>query len=202
VTVTSQSMLINKQIVKDFIITDRAMMQSLPVMDKLRELAIYAINKKIQAEIILATVPAVANQLSYTVVNTLDLVDMLAAKEKLDENDVPLSDRFGVVGSAQLNDIFNITGFTSSDFLTAGAGSPLQSGQIAMPLLGFDMNFTTAVGNTSYWAHKSYLTLAAQKGITVKEFDMGQQGIRAARVNVDTLLGIKQLDDLRVVTLA
>jgi len=52
-----------------------------------------------------------------------------------------------VVGSAQLNDIFNITGFTSSDFLLSGA--PLQSGQVPTQLLGFMPHFTTEVSSTT-----------------------------------------------------
>ncbi len=111
-----------------------------------------------------------------------------------------MSDRHFVVGAAQLNDIFNITGFTSSDFLISGA--PLQTGQLPPALLGFMPHFTSVVGNTSYFFHASYLTMAAQKGMSTEQYDLGVEGKRAARVNSDVLFGLQQLDDTRVVTIS
>jgi hypothetical protein len=113
VTVTQQSLVINKRVAKDFILTNRALLQSLPAMDKLKELAIYSINKKIQAIIIAATVPSASapdHQIAYDSGTTLALADMLEVKELLDTQDVPSGDRHFVVGAAQWNDIFNITG--------------------------------------------------------------------------------------------
>ena len=203
VTVTQQNLVINKRIVKDFIITNRAQIQSLPHMDKLRDLAIFSIQKKIQSLIISLTVPNAAapdHSIAYDSGTTLALADLLEGKELLDAQDVPMSDRSMVVGSAQLNDIFNITGFTSSDFLVSGA--PLQTGELPDALLGFNPNFTTAAGNTTFLFHRSYFTMAAQKGIDVTQFDLGVDGKRAMRVNVDWLGGFKQLDGLRVVTIS
>lgn len=203
VTVTSQSLTINHQIVKDFIVTNRALMQSIPVMNKLRDLAIYSIQKKIQAIIIADSIPSASapdHSIAYDSSTTLALADMLEVKELLDGQNVPQGNRHFVVGAAQLNDIFNITGFTSSDFITAS--SPIQTGQLPPALLGFVPHFSTVVGNTSYWFHSSYLTMAAQKGIGVKEYDLGGSGTRATRVNVDNLFGDKLMDNKRLATLA
>lgn len=202
-TVTSQSLVINKRVVKDFIVTNKAQLQSLPMMDKLRDLAIYSIQKKMQALIIEATIPSASapdHAIAYDSGTTLGLADMLEIKELLDNQDVPLSDRHSVLGAAQLNDLFNITGFMSSDFVSAN--SPLQSGQLPSALLGFLPHFTSIVGNTSYWFHRSYMTLASQKGISVDEFNLGVDGKRAARINCDTLFGLKQLDNTRIATLS
>ncbi len=128
VTVTQQSLTINKQVAKDFIVTNKSLLQSLPFVDKLRDLAIYSIMKKIELGIIAMLIPSPTgpdNAIAYDSGTTLGLADLLEAKELLDNEDVPMTDRHMVVGSAQLNDIFNITGFTSSDFLVAGA--PLQT---------------------------------------------------------------------------
>lgn len=203
ITVTQQELVINKRIAKDFILTSKAMLQSLPAMEKLQELAIYSINKKIQKLIIALVVPNAAapdHSIAYDAGTTLALADILEAKELLDAQDVPMSDRHMVVGSAQLNDIFNITGFTSSDFLVSGA--PLQTGELPSALLGFMPHFTTEVGNTSYFFHSSFMTVAAQQGLSVNQYDLGVEGKRAMRINIDTLLGIKQLDGLRVVTIS
>jgi hypothetical protein len=203
ITVTQQELVINKRVAKDFILTNKALLQSLPAMEKLQELAIYAINKKIQSLIIAAIVPNAAapdHSIAYDAGTTLALADMLEAKELLDAQDVPFSARHMVVGSAQLNDIFNIVGFTSSDFLTSGA--PLQTGELPPALLGFQPHFTTEVGNTSYFFHTSFMTIAAQQGLNVQQYDLGVEGKRAVRVNIDTLLGMKQLDGLRVVSIS
>lgn len=202
ITVSSQALIINKRVVKDFIVTKLATMQSLPAMDKLRELAVYSILKKIQATIIATIIPSAANpdnSIAFDSGTTLALADLLEAKELLDNVNVPASDRHMVLGSAQTNDIFNITGFTSSDFLLGG--SPLQSGQVPASLLGFMPHFTTVAGNTAYLFHKSFMSMASQQGMSVKEYDLGVDGKRATRVNVDTLYGLKLLDSKRVVTI-
>jgi len=202
-TISNIQLVINKRAVKDFIVTRRALLQSLPAMDKLQDMAIFALEKKIQSEIINDIVPNAAtpdHSIAYDSGTTLALADVLEGKELLDEANVPQEDRHMVMGSAQMNDIFNISGFTSSDFLLAGA--PLQTGSLPQQLLGFLPAMTTEVGNVVYQFHRSFLTLAVQEGMTVQEFNLGLEGKRASRVNVDTLLGIKQLDGLRVVSIS
>ena len=130
---------------------------------------------------------------------TNDLQEAIDANKILGDQKCPKADRHIVLGSAQLNDLFNITGFTSSDFV-ASANSPLQTGQIPGQLLGFVPHFTTIVANVMYLFHKSYMTMAAQQGMAVKEYDLGVDGVRASRVNTDTLIGVKQLDNKRIVT--
>jgi hypothetical protein len=202
VTVTQQSLVINKQVAKDFIVTNKALLQSLPFVDKLRDLAIYAIMKKIENGIIALLIPSASapdHSIAFDSGTTLGLADMLEGKELMDAQDIPGPDRHMVVGSAQLNDIFNITGFTSSDFLLAGA--PLASGQIPSQLLGFSPHFTTLVGNVVYLIHKSAATIAFQKGMSTNKYDLGVDGKRAIRVNSDVLYGQKLLDNTRIVTI-
>ena len=201
-TATQQSLVINSEIVKDFIVTNRAQMQSLPHMDKLRDLAIYSIQKKIQAKIIALSVPSASapdHQISYDSGSTLGLADLLEAKELLDSQDVPMENRHVVMGAAQLNDIFNITGFMSSDFAASGG---LNSGMVSSPLLGFMPHFTTEVGAVTHLFHSSYFTMASQQGISVEVHDLGSQGVRGMRVNVGWLGGFKQLDSKRIVEIA
>ena len=201
VTVTTQDLVINKHIVKDFIVTNKASLQSIPFVEKLKELAIYSIQKKIQSLILAATVPSAAapdHTLSAVTPGVFALADILALKELLDNQNIPMADRHLCLGAGPLNDIFNITGFTSSDFVASG--SPLQSGQLPGQLVGFMPHFSTVFASTVYAFHSSYLTIAAQQGMQVNEYDMGVDGIRAKRVNCDTLLGMKQLSNVRVAT--
>lgn len=203
VTATQQELLINKMVVRDFMVTSRALMQSIPFMEKLKEYAVYSIQKKIEKEIIATIVPSAAapdHAIAYDSGTTLGLADILEIKELLDAQNVPMSDRHGVLGSAQLNDVFNINQFVSSDYLASG--SPLANGELPGFLAGFKPGFTTLVGNTSYWFHSSFMTIASQKGLSVTEHDQNVNGLRATRVNCDTLLGMKQLDGLRVASLS
>ena len=203
VTVTSQSLVIDKRIVKDFIITNLALTQSLPAMQKLQDLAIHAIQKRMQALIIAAIVPNAAapdHSIAYTAGSTLALADILAAKELLDGQDVPMGGRHMVVGAAQLNDLFNITGLVSSEF--GASNAPLMNGNLPSQILGFMPHFTSLVSSTSYFFHSSFMTVAAQEGMNVKQFDKGIDGSRSQRINCDTLFGLKQLSGLRVVSIA
>ncbi len=204
ITVQNTQLNINNRPYKDFIVTKKAQLQSLPMMDKLRDLAAFSINKKIQQIIIDAIVPSAAapdHQIAYDSGTTLQLADILEAKELLLAQSVPQDEGLSmVVGSAQWADLYNISGFTSRDFVPAG--SPLSSGEFAVPIVGFTPRFTSVVGNTSYFFHSSFLTLAIQQELQVEAISMGADGVRATRVNSDVLMGVAQLDNLRVVSIS
>lgn len=205
VTVSGQQLVINKRVVKDFIVTKKALLQSLPAMDKLKELAIYSIMKKIQSNIIAAIVPSSSSPdhtIAYDSGTTLGLADLLEVKELADDQNWPAQDRFIVMGSGQLNDLFNITGFQSSDFMMSGG--TLQSGQAPSMLLGFLPRFSSVLSsaNVAYLFHRSFMAIASQQGMDVREYDLGVKGVRGTRVNLDTLYGQKQLDSKRVITLS
>lgn len=61
---------------------------------------------------------------------------------------------------------------------------------------------TTEANGVTFLFHRSYMTLAVQEGMTVRQYDLGVDGKRSSRTNVDTLFGTKQLADDRVVTIS
>lgn len=203
VTITGQQLVINKRTACDYIITKRSQLQSLEFMDGVRDKAVHAINKKVQADIISTSIPSAAtpdHQIPYDSGSTLALADILEAKELLDTANVPMGSRKMILDSPQWNDLFNITGFNSKDFIPAG--SPLSSGQFTTQLAGFDALLTTEVSGVSHFFHPSYLTIAMQQSLNIAVFDLGVDGKRASRVNVDILWGLKQLDNTRIVEIA
>lgn len=203
VTATQTQLTINSRPYKDFIVTKKANLQSVPFMDKLREAAVYSVQKKMQQIIIDAIVPSASapdHQIAYDSGTTLALADITEAKELLMTANSPQDDLIMVLGSAQWNDLYNITGFTSRDFIPSG--SPLSNGEFAVPLLGFAPKFTTAVSTTSYFFHRSFLALAVQEALNIEVFNMGVEGIRGTRINVDLLMGVAQLDDERIVSVS
>lgn len=205
VTVSNFQLVINKRVVKDYIVTSRAQRQSLAHANQLRDLAMHSIMKKMQQIIIGDIVPNAAtpdHSISYDSGTTLALTDILEAKELLDQQDVPDDGtRCMILDAPQWNDLFNITGFTSRDFVPAG--SPLESGSFGSSrILGFNPKLTTEASNVAYFFHPMFMTLAVQESPEVKVFDLGSQGKRAERVNMDVLFGVEQLDGLRVVTVS
>jgi hypothetical protein len=196
VTVDTYQLVINKRIVKDFMVTRKGQLQSIEIMDKLRDHAAYSIMKKMQSIIIAAINPSSSlpdHQIAFDSGTTLALADILEAKELLDEQNVSEAGRIGVLDVPQANDLFNISGFTSRDFIPAG--SPLTEGAINTPVLGFQMKMTNALSNVSYFFHPSMIQLAVQQNLDVRVYDKGSEGLRADRVNTDLLFGLKSMDE-------
>lgn len=203
VTASATQLTINQRPYKDFIVSKRSQMQSIAFMDALRERAVYSINKKIQKIVIDAISPSASapdHQIAYDSGTTLALADILEAKELLMGSDVPQEGLCMVVSEAQFNDLFNISGVTSRDFVPAG--SPLSSGDFAVPFLGFDIKFTSEADGVTYCFHPSFLTMALQQDLNIEVMSMGADGVRGTRVNVDALMGVAQLDNKRVVTIS
>lgn len=202
-TMNNIQLVINKRTYKDFKVTKRAQLQSLPFVDALEEKAAYAINKRVQQVIIDNIVPSASSpdhQIAYDSGTTLALADILEAKELLDAADVPMEERFMTLGSGAWNDCLNITGIVSRDFIPSG--SPLSTGRLEQDIVGFMPRMTTVVGTTSYFHHRSFLTMAMQQGLNVAVHDLGQSGERASRLNSDLLWGLKLMDNERVVTIS
>lgn len=204
ITATQVQLNINHQLVKDYIVTDRAQIQTIEHANALRDLAFHSIMKKMQSLIFADVVPSASSpdhSIAYDSGTTLALADILEGKELLDDADVPdAGQRVMILGSAQWNDIFNITGLTSRDFIPAG--SPMQTGSLPAQVLGFMPKMTTEAGSTAYFFDPIFMQMAVQKSLEVKVFDQGVDGLRSMRVNSTLLFGNVQASNLRVVTIA
>lgn len=202
VTAVGIDLTINKLLVKDFIITNVAQIQTIDAANELRDLAFFSIMKKMQSEIIDSIAPSSSapdHTISYDSGTTLALADILEAKELLDDADVEQNGRVMVNGSAQHNDIFNITGLTSRDFVD---GASLQNGALPGQVLGFTPKMTSVAGNVTYAFHPRFQLVAIQRQLQVQMYDQGAQGLRSMRVNTSILMGHVQASNLRVVTIS
>lgn len=202
ITAASTQLVVNQMLVKDFIVTDLAQIQTIDASNALRDLAYHAIMKKMQSYIISLIVPSSSSpdhSIAFDSGTTLALADILEAKELLDNADVPdVGQRNMILGAAQWNDIFNITGLTSRDFVSTGG---MESGSLPARVLGFMPKMTSEAGNVSYFFDPIFMQMAIQKSLATKVYDMGGQGYRQARVNSTILFGAKQFSSLRVVTI-
>lgn len=193
-------LVINKQTVQDFIVTARAERQSLDVQTKLMDLAFFSIMKKMQKNIISNVAPSVAapdHVIPYSSGTTMALADWIEVKGLLDAQNVSELGRKAILDSPQLNNLFNISGFMSRDFVPSS--TMMQSGVIQTPVLGFEVLWTTVADGVGTFFSPEFLQMAVQENPVPKIYDLGGDGQRAKRVNMTVLYGIKQVDELRVV---
>jgi hypothetical protein len=159
--------------------------------------------KKMQSVIIADITPSASapdHQIAYDSGTTLALADLLECKSLLDDSDVEEEGRVMILGSSQQNDLFNVSGFTSRDYVPAG--SPLTTGGFSTPILGMQMKWTTEVGDVCYFFHPMFMQLCVQQDPQVEVHNLGADGKRGERVNTDVLFGVRQISNLRVVSLA
>jgi hypothetical protein len=205
VTASGIPLVVNHMVAQDFIITKKALKQSLDAQEKLRQHAFFSIMKKID-QIIFADVSPSASApdhiIPYDSGSTLALADFLEAKELLDTALVPdVGQRKAVLGIAQYNDLFNIAGFTSRDFVPNA--NALSQGAITTPVLGFQIAFTSLVANTCSFFDPIFMQLAVQLNPVPEVFNLGGvNGQRAYRTNMEVLFGNKQMENVRVVQIA
>ena len=199
-TPSGQQLVVNHEIAQDFIVTQRAMIQTLEHQEKLRDHAFFSIFKKIDEIIFADIAPSSAapdHITSYASGTTLALVDFLDAMEALDQANVPSQgQRCANIGVAQNADLFNIAGFVSRDFVASA--NALSSGAITTPVLGFRVKFTTMVGNISTFFDPIFRQMAVQRTASPQVYDLGVNGQRAFRTNLTVLMGNKQASNVRV----
>jgi hypothetical protein len=203
VTATKTQLVVNKQVVKDFIISDRASVQSIDASNQLRDLAFHAILKRMHQIIVSLVAPSTSapdHTIAFDSGTTLGLADILEVKELLDGADVPDDgSRVMGLGAAQWNDVFNISGLTSRDFVSADG--VMSSGSLPGRVMGFIPKLSSEFGNTSYFFHPMFMQMAVQQALNVKVYDQGVSGYRSTRINCSILFGVKQISNLRVATL-
>ena len=203
VTATNTQLTINKQSARDFVLTGLALAQSIDAQAELRDRVMHSIARRMQANIVAAISPSSASpdhQIGFTSGSTLGLADLLSIKELLDTQNVEMEGRKLVCAVAQEVDLFNISGFVSRDFIPAG--SPLTSGAIQTPVLGFEVASSTELTNTVYGFHPLFMEMAVQQEPALQQYDLGQQGYRAQRFNMTALYGVRQISNLRVVQIS
>jgi hypothetical protein len=199
ITATQSQLVINHMLVKDFIVTYRAEVQSIDASMQLMDLAMYAIMKKMQAILIADTVASASSpdhQIAYASPSTLAVADILGGKELLDTQNVEEVGRKMIVGPAQLNDLLAVSTFTSRDYVD---GKAVQTGGVSSPVFGFDLRWTSEAGNTAYLFHPLYMQAAVQRAPKVGVYDVGVNGKRATRFNFTALFGNVQVSNVRVV---
>ncbi len=203
-TTSTTSLVIDKEIVADAIVTSKADLQSISHMEKVQDVLLNALAQKWQEIIINTIVPSAAtpdHQISYDTGTTLVSADILEGKDLLDAQNCPdFNQRVMLTGTAQHNDMLAISGLIDKD--TNLGDAPVVSGVIKAPVYGFRAANTTAAGTTTYQFHPLFMQAAMQVVPTIEVFKLGAQGKRSFRVNATLLAGLVQVKDTWVVSIS
>jgi len=201
-TATTDSLIINTETAVDFLITNRAKLQSIEFIDELEERAVNAIMQKMQTNIINLIVPSAASpdhQIAYDSGTTLADADLLEALDLEEDANWDQTGRVIVTGGRQKNDVIAITKFADKD--TNLGSSPSSSGMITEPIYSHTFMWTNAVSTTTYLFTPDFMQMAVQDGLNMN-LKESTDGSRTFRLEVDVLYGIKQIHDDRVISIS
>ena len=201
-TASVTDLVINTMTHVDFKITTQAQLQSIEFIDELEKRAMSAIQLKMQANMFSAISPSTSSPdhvISYDGASTLADSDLLEVLDLETTANWPVDGKWLVTGGAQYNDLLNIAKFYDKD--TNAGDSPSVTGQVIAPVYGHRVRWTGAAGTTTYMFHDSFMQVAVQRGLNMSLHDIGVNGERGFRLNIDVLYGIKQLHNDRVVTI-
>ena len=202
VTVSTTSLVVNTMLYKDFIITDKAQLQSIDSMSMLQDNAIFAIQHKFHQNIIAAIVPSAASPdhtIGYDSSTTLGDADLLEVLD-LEKAANWQGQKYFVTGGAQYNDIVGLDKFANKD--TNDGSAPSVTGVITSNIYGHGFMQSGDCGTTTSAFMPSFMQSAVQKSIQIEVVRQGADGKRSWRVNVDNLVGIVQVNNTRVITLS
>lgn len=201
-TASTTSLVVDELVAVDHIVTTQAELQSISFMDHMRDGMVNAIAQKMETQLFAAISPSASapdHVIAYDSGTTLTRADILEAKDLLDTQNVPVTDRVMITGVAQANDLLTIDQLINADYGNGGTGTV--NGFLSRPILGFETAATTNAGTTTYLFHTSFLQMAVQKSIDIKVDDLSVLGQRGFRVSASLLFGYVQLHDNRVVTI-
>lgn len=195
---SSDDLLLNKHQVVSFLVEDIADLQSkLAVTQVYVQQAGKDLAAKMDSELITslnaspsAAAPDHLIQFANTPTNTLGKADFLEARKLLSIQNVPLSDRFCLIGPDREKDILSISEFVRVD--ESGGSMALRNGEIGK-LFGFSVmisNQQTSDNNLFY--HKATHAFAKQMEPRVLQFQDVPN--LAMRWSIDHIYGMKALD--------
>jgi len=173
-TGTKKQILIDQWYECPIVIDDMTDLQSqVDVMKEASSLSAYAINKKIDSTVC-ALFSALSGGTGYGTDGSALTEDVLiAAKEELDEADVPADGRAWVFDPSSIADLYKIDMFVRNDYVKDGVIPSGKLGQILGSPIFITNNLTVnSTGNYGAYLHKKAIALVVQanpKGIIVPE---------------------------------
>lgn len=193
-TETNTDISIDKHKETTFFVEDLAKIQSnRDLLAMYTSQAGYAIADKIDSDLAALASGFSQTKGTYNTAITTDVV--LDSIKELDDEDVPMENRYFVFRPDVKRDLLDLAAYTSSDFVD---GKPVQSGMIG-DLYGVQTFMTNNIvksgSNTDNMLfHKDALALAMQKAPrTQSQYDLE---FLSNRVTVDAVYGVKEMRDV------
>lgn len=198
-TVTQQSIVVNKRASAAFEITDLAKLQSLQFQNDAVDALVYSIRLKMEADVLSALVPSASSpdhQISPASAGVLAAVDIASMRTLLSTAKVPVTNRALFLAPSYYGDILNSTQVTSRDFV---AGNSAESGVIDS-FSGFRiMEHNLLDADVGIAAHPSALQLVMQQEVRVKISDLHAQNKYGYLISADLVYGYTLFDNKRIV---
>jgi hypothetical protein len=203
-TVTQDTITVNKRASASFEFTSLAQLQSQAFERDAQEALVYAIRKQLEDTIIAALVPSTSSpdhDIAPASASDLAAADVAGMRTLLSTAKVPIQDRYLVLAPSYYGDIIQKTTVASRDFIPAGA--PSSTGLISEPLFGFTVAEHDGLSaDVGYAVHKSALSLVMQQGIRIKISDQHPNQRYGYILSADMVFGLSLFDNKRIVKIS
>lgn len=200
--VTQFSITVNKRASAAFEFTSLAQLQSLSFAAEAQEALVYAIRKKLEADLISALIPSTSSpdhDIAPATPGVLAAVDVGTIRTLLSTALVPVSNRKLLLAPSYYGDLLNETKIMSRDFTQ---GNSSNSG-VADSFLGFEIMEHNLLGNDiGYAVHPSALQLVMQQDIRIKISDLHSQNKYGYLLSADFVYGYQLFDNKRIVKIS
>jgi len=203
-TVNQYTVVVNKRAVASFEFTSLAQLQSQAFERDAQEALVYAVQKKIEQDIIDSLLPSTSapdHDIAPASAGDLDASDLAGIRTLLSKALVPKSNRWFFGDPQYFGDLLQKTNFISSDFIPAG--SPVSSAEFASPLYGFKISeHDLLTADVGYAVHPSALQMVMQQGMRLKISDMHAQNKFGFKMSADIVYGLSLFDNKRIVKIS
>ena len=203
-SVSQNTITVNKRASAAFEITDLAQLQSLAFQAEAQEALVYAIRKQLEDDLISGLSAGVStsapdHDIAPAAASDLEAVDLGTMRTLLSLQSVPVQGRKLFLDPTYYGDILDSTKLMSRDYV---AGNDSESG-VADKFMGFEIiEHDGLAADVGYAVHPSALQLVMQQEIRVKLSDLHAQNKYGYLISADFVYGYSIFDNKRYVKIS
>lgn len=203
-TITQNSIVVNKRASASFEVSDLAQLQSLDFQNEAQQALVYGIQKQLEDDLIAAlaagvSVAAPDHDIAPATAGQLAGIDLATMRTLLSAAKVPKPGRVFLADPQYYGDLLNDSNVMSRDFTSGNQSEP----GVADKFMGFQIIEHDGLGaDKGYAVHPSALQLVMQQGIRVKVSDLHSNKQYGYLVSADMVYGYSIFDDNRFVQIS
>ena len=203
-TVSQNSITVNKRASASFEISDLAQLQSLAFQSEAQGALVYAIRKQLEDDLIAALASNVStsapdHDIAPASASDLEAVDLGSMRTLLSLQKVPMMGRKLFLDPTYYGDILDSQKLMSRDYV---AGNSSEAG-VADKFMGFEIiEHDGLAADVGYAVHPSALQLVMQQDIRIKVSDLHAQNKYGYLISADLVYGYSIFDNKRYVKIS